>query len=344
MSAATQGRTPALTGPQKCAVICMALGPQVASRLLKRLAPDEVQQVSYAITTMPSVPQEVVDAVVTEFRSQSKAADSLTRGGMQVAHRLLNEAFGEAKAKVILEQVPASGNETLRRLQRAAPEALAAAMRTEHPQVVAVVLAHLDPVAAGALLGALAPELAADAVFRMASLDRVDPALLAVIESSLGDRVGVTLAATTEALNGPKVAAAMLNSSVKAVELRVLEGVTERDSAVADSIRAKMFTFEDLLRIDNKGIQRILRDVDSRELATALKGASPELRQHVKSNMSGRAAEALDEEIELLGAVRVSDVEAAHARVIEVVRSLEESNEIVMPARGGAGGGNDFVT
>lgn len=337
MSPAPAARAPeALSGPRKCAVLCTVLGPREAARILQQLSPDEVEVVSREIATLGAVEPEVVAAVLREYHQASQEGETTARGGIDYARQLLEQALGPARAQSciakIKEQVADRG---LRRLRRTAPDVLAGILRGEHPQTVALILAHLDPEQAAGVVTTMGSEAAAEALFRMARMEKIAPEVLALVEAGLGDKTDLSLSQEMTVSGGPAAVARLLNLAGQDVEKEMLEAFGTRDAEVAGRVKALMFVFEDLLLIDGKGIQRVLREVDTKDLALALKAASEELRQHIRSNMSERAAGALEEEMEILGPVRVRDVEAAHARIIESVRALEEAGEILIRSRGG---------
>lgn len=328
----------ALTGPQKSAVLCIALGPKGAARILQQLSPEEVERVTREIAAMPQVEPEVMEAVLEEFRAAAQNPAPAPRGGVDYARSVLEQAVGAGRAREVVSRIEDGRGGGFGRLSAAQPAALAALLRDEHPQVVALALVHLDAKQAAATLQALEPGLAADVAYRVARMGRVQPAVLALVESRIGGRTAAAPRRAAPAPGGADVVGQWLNRGGEALEKQVLEAITGRDADVAGRIRASMFTFEDLLLVDNKGMQRVLREVETRDLATALKAASPELKRHILSAMSERAASALEEEIEILGPVRVRDVEAVHQKIVDSVRALGQSGEIMIRGRGGDDG------
>jgi flagellar motor switch protein FliG len=338
MNAATTRLKPqdSLTGAQKCAVLCMAIGGKEAARILQQLSPEEVEQVSWEIASMPTASPEVVNAVLQEFQNVSQAAQSVARGGVRVAQQILEQALGPSRAQLVLEKIQDQVVDTgLKRLKRAAPEVLAGILRGEHPQTIALILAHLDVRQAAGVVGAMDTDLAADVLYRVARMEKISPDMLALVEAGLSSKADVSLSQEMTLSGGPAAVAKVLNLTGGQLEKQLLDGLQQRSPEITTQIQSLMFVFEDLLMLDGKGMQRLLREIDTKELALALKAVSDELKQHIKSNMSERAAAALDEEIELLGPVRVRDVEAAHTRIIEAVRSLEESGELLLRGREG---------
>jgi flagellar motor switch protein FliG len=322
-----------LTGAQKCAVLCMALGPEGAGRILQQLGPEEVEAVTREIAALPTVPAEVVSAVLQEYQSASQSTGAGARGGMDYARQVLEQTMG-SRARGVIDRIQEQ-TAGLPRLRRTAPEVLIGILRDEHPQTVALIVAHLDPEQAMPLIAAMESELAADVLTRVARMEKVSPEALSLVESALASRTDLGLTQDAAASGGPDAVAKVLNLAGPDLEKRLLESMQGHNPEVAADIKKRMFTFEDLLRVDGKGVQRLLREIETRELALALKAASDELKAHIHANMSGRAGEALDEEIEMMGPVRVRDVEAAHERIIEAVRSLEESGELIIRGQGG---------
>jgi flagellar motor switch protein FliG len=325
-----------LTGAQKGAVLCMALGPKGASQILQQLSSDEVEQVSREIASMPAVDPEVVNAVLREFENVSSAVESVARGGVSYAKQILEQALGTSRAKMILDRIQDQVVDTgLKRLKKAAPEVLAGILRGEHPQTIALILAHLDVRQASSVVQAMDPSLAGEVLFRVARMEKISPDMLALVESGLSSKTDLSLSQEMTLSGGPAAVAKLLNLTGGTLEKQLLDTIQQRDGDIATQIKSLMFVFEDLLLIDGKGMQRLLREIDTKELALALKAASDDLKRHFKSNMSERASGALDEEIEMMGPVRLRDVEAAHTRIIERVRALEEAGEILVRSRGG---------
>lgn len=329
-------KIPAIDGVKKSAVLCMALGAERAAQVLKSLSPAEVELVTREIASMRAVPPEVVEAVMGEFSQVSRSVESVAGGGVDYARQVLEHTLGDTKAKGIVERIEDDlGNSGLPRLKKAAPEVLANLLRGEHPQTIALVLAHLDVKQTLAMIETMEPGVAADVLFRVANMGKVSPDMLSAVESCLARKGDVSLSQEMTLTGGPAAVAKVLNQADQAIEVKLMEEISERSSELADEIRRLMFVFEDLLLLDDRSMQRLLREVEGKELALALKAASDELKQHIMKNMSERAASALDEEMEFLGPVRAREVEAAHARIIDTVRRLEDAGEVIIQGRGG---------
>lgn len=330
-----------LTGAQKGAVLCMALGAERSARILQLLSPREVEVISREIASLPVVAADRVSTVLGEFQQVSRAVDSVARGGVDYAQEILESALGPMKAKAILEKIQEQLVDTgLKRLRNAAPEVLSGILRGEHPQTIALILAHLDARQSAGVVQEMEPEIAAEVLYRIARMDKISPEMLLLVESGLSSKTDLSLSEEMTLSGGPQAVAKLLNLTGGTLEKQLLEGIEGRNLPIAEQIKSLMFVFEDLLLVDARGIQRVLRDVDAKDLALALKAASNELKMHIRSNMSERAGQALEEEIEMMGPVRVKDVEAAHARIIETVRNLSDAGEIMIAGRGG---GDDII-
>jgi flagellar motor switch protein FliG len=333
---ATDFERESLSGAQKAAVLCMSLGTDVASKVMQLLSADQVEVVSREIAAMPMADTGTVEHVLLEYRQVSRAVQSLSEGGLARASEILEQSFGGQKARQILDKIREQlTNQGLKKLKKAAPEVLLSVLRGEHPQTLALIMAHLDTRQAASVIEVMEPELAGDVLYRVAKMEKVAPDLVAAVEQGLSSKTDLTLSQEMTLSGGPAAVAKVLTMASGSTEKAVLESIAQRNHELGQQITNLMFAFEDLTELDGKSMQRILRDVDSKELALALKAASEELKQHIMKNMSERAAAALTEEMEYLGPVRVRDVEAAQTRIIAAVRMLEEAGEIVLSGRGG---------
>jgi flagellar motor switch protein FliG len=330
---------PELSGPQKVAVLCMALGSDSAAKITQRLSPDEVDAISFEIARMERVDMRTVESVMEEWMTSVMAIDSLATGGLDIAREILEKAFGQRKAQQVLERIQSQLANTagLHRLRNADPQQLGNMLRTEHPQTIAVILTHLEPLHTANVLKEIEPEIGADVVFRMARMEKVSPELLQIIERSLSAETDLSPTGGMSASGGPAAVAAVLNYMTASLEKVLLDGVQSKDPALCDQIKNLMFVFEDIQSLDNRSLQRVLRDVDAKELALGLKAASTELKSKIMAAMSQRAVQALTDEMEMMGPMRMRDVEGAQANIVAVVRRLEEAGEIVL------GGSEDDV-
>lgn len=323
-----------LTGRQKVAILCMALGAEHAAKITQRLSTDDVELISFEIARMDRVDPALAEGVLVEWVESSIASEAISTGGVEYAREILEKAFNSQKAQGILKRVVSQLADTagLQRLRHADPQQIASMLRNEHPQTVALIMVHLSPPQAAAVLKELEPQMAGDVTFRMAKMEKVSPDMLLMIERSLGSDTDIDFNQGMSHAGGPAAVAAVLNLLQGALEKQIMVTVKEHDSTLAEQIKNLMFVFEDLRGLDDRTLQRIMRDVDTKTLALALKSASGELKARITSQMSQRAQSALTEEMEMLGASRVREVEAAQAAIVTQVRALEEAGEVVLNA------------
>jgi flagellar motor switch protein FliG len=326
-----------LTGAQKAAVLCMALGKEQGAKIMQLLTPPEIEAIGREIAALRTVRSAVIENVLAEYQTAARTVQSETQGGVEYAKELIEAAIGTERAAGTLARIRDRMAPTpIGRLNSTAPETVVGILRGEHPQAVALVLARLEPTHAASVVERMDQALAADVTFRMARMDKVSPDMVTAIEAGLGPKVDLTTTSDLLPSGGPNVVAKMLNCTSPALEESLLSGISQRDAELAGTIRDLMFVFEDLTLFDGRALQRLLREIDTKELALALKVASDGLKQQIFKNMSERAGSAVQEEIELLGAVKVKDVEAAHQRVVQTVRTLQEAGEIPVVRRGAA--------
>jgi flagellar motor switch protein FliG len=314
----------------------MALGSDAASKITQQLTQDEAEVISYEIAQMDRVAPDVMENVLNEWLESALGVASLTSGGVSYAQEVLEKAFGTHKAGIILRRITSqlADHAGLHRLRKADPQQLANTMRGEHPQTIALVLAHLDAAHTAAVLRDLATELGAEVIYRMARMEKVSPEMLQLIERALGNEADLNFSQGMSSAGGPAAVASVLNLVNGTLEKELLERVSDRDAALCDQIKNLMFVFEDLGTLDDKSLQRLLREVEAKQLALALKAASDDLKGRLLGAMSTRAVGALKEEMEFLGPVKMRDVEAAQTAIVVQVRKLEELGEIVLAASG----------
>jgi len=329
-----------LTGRQKVAVLLVALGSEAAAQISQALTPEELEAISLEIARIDRVPVTLAQAVLDEWRQTEEAAYSLAQGGVEYARQILEQALGPQRAAQVLKRIENELKETggFRNLRNADPQQLASVLRNEHPQAIALILAHLDAPLVADVLKQLDPAVGSDVLYRMARMEKVLPEVLQIVERSLGSDAALSLTKDMTAVGGLSAVAAVLNHITGSLEKELLDGLDRQDHDLCEEVKGLMFVFEDIVRLDDRSLQRVLREVASKELALALKVASDELRDRITSMMSQRAVNALIEEMEFLGPVRVRDVEAAQASIVKTVRALEEAGEIVI-----GGGVDDYV-
>ncbi len=323
-----------LTGRQKVAIVCMALGAEHAAVITAGLHPEEAEIVALEMAQLDRVPPASVDAVLAEWLELTLGVDSLSAGGVEFARDVLEKAFGNARAQQILKRIQGqlADSDRFGRLRRADPQQLGNTLRGEHPQTIALILAHLDPGHVAAILREIDPALGGDVMFRIAKMEKVSPDMISLVERAIGSEADLAFSQGMSSVGGPAAVAAVLNLVSTSLEKEVLDLVAEKDAQLSDAIKNLMFVFEDLITLDDKSLQRLLREVDVKQLALALKAASPDLKTKIMATMSQRAVAGLKEEMEFLGPVKMRDVEAAQTDIVSKVRALEETGEIVLSA------------
>lgn len=329
-----------LTGVQKAAILCMVLGSDAASLITQKLGQEEVEQISFEIARMDRVSSEATEAVLAEWIEVMMAADSIAAGGVDFAREVLEKAFGQQKAQGMMKRIQAQIHETagLHRLRNADPQQLGNMLRAEHPQTVALILAHLQPPHTASVLKELDPSFGSEVVLRMARMEKVSPDMLVLIERSILTETDLAPAQGLTTSGGPAVVAEVLNLVAPSLEKAIMRGVEDRDPSLGEQIRNLMFVFEDIVSLDDRSMQRLLREIDVKELALALKSASNEVKNKILGGMSQRASSALKEEMEMLGPARKRDIESAQTAIVAMIRKLEDAGEIVV-----GGGADDLV-
>ncbi len=321
-----------LTGVQKAAVLLVQLGREKSASVLKSLREKEVEEVLAEIARLKSVPNDTVDAVFEEFAVLASARRHFAQGGLDFAREVLESTVGPEKAAELMARMKASLVELpFEFLRRADPRQILSFLTDEHPQTVALVLAHMSAEQAAIVLSGMPSDLQADVAHRVAVMGTTSPDVVRQVESILERKLSSVLQSTdSSAAGGLKPLVDIINHSDRATERLILEGLERRDPALAEEVRSQMFMFEDITTLDDRSVQLVLRQVDSKELATALKGVRQDVRDKIMANVSERAAANLADEIEMLGAVRLSTVEEAQAKVISSIRTLEESGQIII--------------
>ncbi|MHB8189181.1 MAG: flagellar motor switch protein FliG [Ferrimicrobium sp.] len=321
-----------LSGAQKSAAVLVQLGTDLAARVLRSMSESEAVSLTLEIAKLPSLDQSTIADLMSEFVDSVIAVKSVGQGGIDAAREILTARLGRSEAEEILAQF--SGQSTLNPLSFLAHvEAfqLASFLQDEHPQIVAVILTNIDADLAAAVVSAMPDEMRANVARRIALLTRVDPAVVDQAAQILQRKLsGLTKSGPVAARSGLSSVVEILNNVDQTTEKRILSDLDAVDPELADRIREQMFVFEDVMALDDRTFQRVLRQVSAKDLAVALKGVSPPMIQRVMGNLSERAAEDLTEEIEVLGPVRLSSVETAQAMVVHAVRELEAAGEITI--------------
>ncbi len=324
-----------LTGKQKAAVLLMSLDVDVASKIFKELDMKEVEQIAVEITNLKDVPGQVVEEVIEEFYQLMTAQNYVIEGGLDYAQVLLEKTYGMEQARDIVEKIRVLT--TVRGfniLKKADPSQLANFLSKEHPQTIALILSHLPADQSAEVLSEFPEDLRNETVLRIAKLGKISPALLSQIEHVVDQIAESTLSQNLASAGGAQLVANILNKSNTSTAKAVQEYLEEKDYNLAQEIKRLMFLFEDIITIDDRSIQRILREVDKRDLALALKITDDKIKEKIFKNMSERAAAVVKEELEFMGPVKLKDVEAAQGRIVDIIKQLEEQEEIASGGKG----------
>jgi flagellar motor switch protein FliG len=330
----------ALDDIEKAAILLISLGEADAAEVLKHLGPKEVQRIGYAMTRLSNVPQSRVEAVVSDFMHVVSDQTGIGINNDRYIRAMLNQALGEEKAKTLIDRIlmstNTSGLDTLRWMEA---RQIAEVIRFEHPQIQAVVIAYLDPDQAAHVLTYFDDRVRLDILMRVSALDQIQPQAMQELNDMFEAQLtGRGSSSQTSTLGGIKATASIMNFIDSSVEAEVMDGIREADEGLATQIADLMFVFDNLLDLDDKGVQVLLREVSTDLLVIALKGADTALQEKIFKNMSKRAAELLRDDLEAKGPVRVSEVEAAQKEILTVARRLADDGEIML-----AGGGEELI-
>jgi flagellar motor switch protein FliG len=324
-----------LTGKQKAAVLLMSMDVDTSAKIFQELDMREVEQIAVEITNLKDLPPTVVEDVIDEFYQLMTAQGYMVEGGIEYAQVLLEKSYGLEQAREIVEKIRVLT--TVRGfniLKKSDPQQLASFLSKEHPQTIALILSHLPPDLSAEALGEFKDDIRADTVMRIATLGKVSPQLVSEVEHVVDQIAEQTISQNLAQAGGAQLVANILNKSNNATAKSMLENIEEKDYNLATEIKRLMFLFEDIVLIDDKGIQRILRDVDKRDLALALKVSDEKIRNKIFKNMSERAASVVKEELEFMGPVKLKEVESAQMRIVDVIKKLEDEDEIAVGGRG----------
>lgn len=319
----------------QAAVLLMSLGEKDAAAVLRHLGPKEVQRLGGAMTQLQNIEQSQVEDVISNFLTEARTLTGLGMGADSYIRNMLVEALGEDKANSLVDRILLGGNTTgLDTLKWMDPRSVADLIRHEHPQIQSIVVAYLDSDQAAEVLGNLAEKQRLDIIMRVAALDSVHPNALQELNDILEKQFSGNAASQTKAMGGTKVAAEIMNHMEGSLETELMEAIKEIDEDLGNQIQDLMFVFEDLKKVDDRGIQALLREVSSEVLILALKGADDELKEKIFKNMSKRAGELLRDDLEAKGPVRLSEVEGAQKEILTIARRMADSGEIVLGGNG----------
>ena len=327
------------TGIQKAAILLIALGPERSADIFKHLKEDEIEELTLEIANTRSVSPQVKEDVLNEFY-QICLAQYIAEGGIGYAKELLDKALGEDRAKEVITKLTASLQvRPFEFVRKTDPSQLLNFIQDEHPQTIAMILSYLTSAQAALVIGALPPEKQADVAKRIAMMDRTSPDVIKEVERVLEKKLSSLVNQDYTIVGGVDAIVNILNTVDRTTEKHIMESLEIEEPELADEIRKKMFVFEDILLLDDRAIQRVLRDVDNADLGVALKAANEEVQNVIFKNLSKRLAAMIKEDMEFMGPVRMKDVEEAQQKVVSVIRKLEDSGEIVISR----GGGDEIV-
>lgn len=329
------GDKPLISGARKAAVLLLGLPETEAAEVMRRLPAESVEEVSREIASLGDVPHNIRRHVFGEFYNLALANSYIAEGGLEYTKRLLRASLGDEADRVIKQVTQQVQTTPFSFLQKADSENLLTFIQDEHPQTIALILAHLPPVKASEILIGLPGQKQVEVVKRIANMETTNPEVIKEVERGLEHRLSDIVSQSFEKTGGVESVAEMLNLADRSTEKGIMEGLEAEDPELVESIRRLMFVFEDILLVGDKGIQAVLKEVDNDTLTLALKTASDDLREKIFKNMSERASKLIREDMQYMGPVRVSDVEAAQQKVVDVVRRLEDGGDIIIEGRGG---------
>jgi flagellar motor switch protein FliG len=329
-----------LTGRQKAAILLISLGPDISASIYKHLTEEEIEKLTLEISSVRKIEAQKKEEVIEEFHEIALAQDYITQGGIGYAKQLLEKALGEQKAKRIIERLTSSLQvRPFDFARKADPTQILNFIQNEHPQTIALILSYLDSSQAGQILSSLPHDMQADVAKRIAVMDRTSPEVISEVEQILEKKLSSTVTQDYSETGGIETVVEVLNEVDRSTEKTILEALEVQDPELAEEIKKRMFVFEDIVTLDNRSIQRVIRNVENEDLLLALKVASEEVKEVIFKNMSTRMAETFREEMEYMGPVRLREVEEAQSRIVSVIRTLEDAGEIII-ARGG---GDDLI-
>jgi flagellar motor switch protein FliG len=323
-----------LTNRKKAAILMVALGPETASNLFQHMTPDEIDVVSLEVARMGRVNAQLRESVIEEFHELCVAQEFIAEGGMDAAREMLQSAFGDEKAQLIVGRVmQAMQVMPFDFLKKADASQITTFIQNEHPQTIALIIAYLQPAQAAAILSGLPQDLRADVARRLATLDKTPPEVIREVESVLQKKLSSVVSTDFTQAGGVKSLVEVLNFVDRSTEKTIIESLSESNPEIAEEVKKNMFVFEDIILLDDRAIQMVLKEVDTKELAVALKGVGENTQVRIFKNMSERAAAMMKEEMEFMGPVRLKSVEESQQRIVGVIRKLEDAGEIIV-ARG----------
>ncbi|MDE7313756.1 MAG: flagellar motor switch protein FliG [Eubacterium sp.] len=329
-----------MSGLQKAAVLLIALGPEKSASIFRYLKEDEIEELTLEIANTRSIAPQLKDDIINEFYQVCLAQQYISEGGIGYAKDLLDKALGEERAQQVITKLTASLQvRPFEFVRKTDASQVLNFIQDEHPQTIAMILSYLSPNQASMIIGSLDPEKQADVAKRIAMMDRTSPDVIKEVESVLERKLASLANQDYTIVGGVDAIVSILNTVDRSTEKHIMETLEVEEPELADEIRKKMFVFEDILLLDDRAIQRVLRDVENSDLAVALKGSNDEVKGAILKNLSKRLAAMIEEDMEFMGPVRMKDVEEAQQKIVAVIRKLEDSAEIVISR----GGGDEIV-
>jgi flagellar motor switch protein FliG len=330
-----QSKKSQLTGRQKAAVFLVSLGSDVSSEVFKHLREDEIEQLTFEIARLDKIEPDDKDRVLQEFQEMMMAQEFITQGGIDYARDILERALGTQKAIDIVNRLTSSLQvRPFDFIRRTDPSHLLNFIQGEHPQTIALILAYLDPQKSAQILAELPHNVQADVARRIAEMKRTSPDVLREVERVLERKLSTLASEDFTQAGGIDTVVEILNNVDRGTEKIIIEALEEEDPELAEEIKKRMFVFEDIVLLDDRSIQKVMREVDTQELAKALKGVDNEVQEKIFRNMSKRAAALLSEDMDFMGPIRLRDVEEAQQKIVNIIRKLEDAGEIVVARTG----------
>ena len=330
-SAAAKSRIAALTGPQKAAAVVVSLGADKASQLYKYMDPEDVETLTLEVARLGYLDSEMTEGVLTDFYEMCLTNKAITEGGLEYAKTVLEKAFGEQTAAQLLEKVEKSmKNRQFAFLDKADAKSLFSALQYERPQTVALVLSYVSPAKSASVVEQMDPAKQVKVVEYMAKMESPSPSTMKIIEAEMNRRFSTIVSSKNVKVGGVDFVASLMNNIDRTSEKSIFDGLSAYNQELADEIRKRMFVFEDLVGMDDRSVQRFLRDCDPKDIVLSLKATTEEVANKLLSNMSTRMAQNIKDDLEITTNVRMKDVEEAQQRIVDVIRKLEEQNEIII--------------
>ncbi len=332
-----RGQPETISGKQKAAIFLACMGSERAARIMSSMSEEEVEEMTLSLSSLEGIDPERRTEILDEFYEMAVANKVMTQGGIDYARQLLEKAFGPGRTIEILTRLQSNLQDVpFQFLKKADPGQIVTFIQDEHPQTISLILAHLPSNTSAMVLSALPQETQSEVVMRIATMERTPPEVVREVERVLERKMASVFTQGFTFAGGVREVAEILNNIDRATEKKIMAKLQEGDPELAEEIARLMFTFDDIIHVDDAGIQKALREIESKELALALKGANEEVGEKIFRNMSERAREMIKEEIEFMGPVRLRNVEEAQQKVVAVIRQLEEAGEVIIEGRGGS--------